>query len=37
MTDGVNGLTENVAKLVGASNDHDAVEKADVILSQIAS
>ena len=28
MTDGINGLTANVAKLVGVSDDHDAVEKA---------
>jgi Cof subfamily protein (haloacid dehalogenase superfamily) len=28
MKDGVNGLTENVAKLVGVSDDHDAVAKA---------
>jgi Cof subfamily protein (haloacid dehalogenase superfamily) len=30
MTDGVNGLTQNVAKLVGVSDDHDAVAKAAV-------
>jgi len=28
MTDGINGLTDNVAKLVGVSDDHDAVDKA---------
>jgi Cof subfamily protein (haloacid dehalogenase superfamily) len=28
MKDGVNGLTESVAKLVGVSDDHDAVAKA---------
>jgi Cof subfamily protein (haloacid dehalogenase superfamily) len=28
MKDGINGLTENVAKLVGVSDDHDAVAKA---------
>ncbi|HTA07644.1 MAG TPA: Cof-type HAD-IIB family hydrolase [Streptosporangiaceae bacterium] len=28
MTDGINGLTATVAKLVGVSDDHDAVEKA---------
>ncbi len=28
MQDGVHGLTENVAKLVGVSDDHDAVAKA---------
>jgi Cof subfamily protein (haloacid dehalogenase superfamily) len=28
MTDGINGLTDTVAKLVGVSDDHDAVEKA---------
>jgi hypothetical protein len=28
MTDGVNGLTDNVAKLVGVSDDTDAVERA---------
>jgi hydroxymethylpyrimidine pyrophosphatase-like HAD family hydrolase len=28
MTDGINGLTGNVAKLVGVSDDHDAVDKA---------
>ena len=28
MKDGVRGLTQNVAKLVGVSDDHDAVEKA---------
>jgi Cof subfamily protein (haloacid dehalogenase superfamily) len=30
MPDGVNGLTKNVAKLVGVSDDHDAVAKAAV-------
>jgi Cof subfamily protein (haloacid dehalogenase superfamily) len=30
MKDGVNGLTKNVAKLVGVSDDHDAVAKAAV-------
>ena len=28
MTDGLNGLTGNVAKLVGVSDDNDAVERA---------
>jgi len=28
MTDGINGLADNVAKLVGVSDDHDAVDKA---------
>jgi hypothetical protein len=29
MRDGLNGLTDNVIKIVGVSDDHDAMEKAD--------
>jgi Cof subfamily protein (haloacid dehalogenase superfamily) len=34
MTDGINGLTDNVAKLVGVSDDHAAVDKATAAVQE---